>query len=103
MKIGTAEEKVLACIQHCALDPIPSLARKTGLKTHVVRYAVSRLKEAGIITGPRPFVNLFPLGYSSYLLYFSIAAASQRKRILGDRWTEAMYDRDKAIKKQFAS
>lgn len=30
-------------------------------------------------------------------------AASQRKRILGDRWTEAMYDRDKAIKKQFAS
>ena len=27
--------------------------------------------------------------------------ATQRKRVIGDRFTEAMYDRDAAIKKQF--
>ena len=58
-----------------------------------------------------PLASLLPLGIitaaigvaGTLLTVIPYATRGERKRMINDRWIEAMYDRDKLIMKQFKS
>ena len=58
-----------------------------------------------------PLASLLPLGIitaaigvaGTLLTVIPYATRGERKRMINDRWIEAMYDRDKLVLKQFKS
>ena len=78
MKLSDKERLLLAAIEHQADLPVPVIQKQTKLQAHTIRYFLSRLKERQIILGQSPFINLYPLGYTDYTIYFSLSAQSQQ-------------------------
>lgn len=79
VQLTEKEKIILHAIEHQAMIPIPSIAKQTRLKAHTVRYHIANLKERNIILGKAPFINPYPLGFTDYTFYFSLAASSARK------------------------
>jgi DNA-binding Lrp family transcriptional regulator len=75
MKISSQELQVLAAINTLGAAPIQKLAECTRLKPHTVRYALQALIDREAIE-PVSAINVQALGLRSYVVYFSIKAAS---------------------------
>lgn len=77
MKLSDKERIVLACVEHRANEQITVLQKKTKLRIHTIRYCLSSLLRRGAIIGKAPFINLYPLGYTDYTIYFSISTKTK--------------------------
>jgi len=75
MKLSSPEIKVLSAINKLGAVSIQTLADESGLKSHTVRYALGGMIERKALA---PFcgINIFGIGLTPYLVYFSFKAAS---------------------------
>lgn len=79
MKLNQKERRVLAAIELDARQTPAEIRQRTGYREHTVRYAIHRLLAAGVIRLV-PFINVYPLGYSDYAFYFSLAAGTKKQK-----------------------
>lgn len=78
--LSDKEKRILSVAELQADLSAPQIAKRTGLREHVVRYALRRLRSQGIISPPRPFVNMYRLNYCEYQLHFSVGGAGHQAR-----------------------
>jgi DNA-binding Lrp family transcriptional regulator len=73
------ERKVLSCMQMDWRLDVPELAKLTGLRSHVVSYALRKLKERKL---SRRFVmyNIHALGLTDYCIFFNVHGTGKRIR-----------------------
>lgn len=74
--ISEKERKVLYSLELEAELPISVVSKHTRAKGHTLRYALSRLIDNKIIS-KRAFINIYPLGFADYAIYFSLAPDKQ--------------------------
>lgn len=79
MRLLPQETKILAAVELNADRPIAQIRRETRCRDHTIRYYLERLKSRGIIER-RPFLNIYPLGYVDYALYFSMVSGGEKIR-----------------------
>lgn len=75
MNLSEKEAIILHAAEHQPLKTLEELQEITGYESHVVRYQLKRLEKKGIISHARPFVNVYPLGYTEYIFYFALNSA----------------------------
>lgn len=73
MRLTSRERDILLCGQLQADAPIQRIARQTGYREHTVRYALEKFRREEVLHR-YPFINIFPLGYEEYGLFFALAA-----------------------------
>ncbi len=79
MKLSASEGDILyATLMHGGV-PVAQLARMVGCREHVVRRAISKFYENGLIAR-RVMINCMTLGYSSFHIYASLSSEGQRKK-----------------------
>ena len=79
MKLSDKESTVLAAAELRSQAPITLLKKESGLREHVIRHALRRMQERGIIA-PVPLINLHKIGFSVYNIFFSSAAEGKTAR-----------------------
>jgi DNA-binding Lrp family transcriptional regulator len=77
-KLSEREFDVLGAIQFHARKPVSVIARELGMKDHVVRYALSRLREREIIHFA-PLIDTYLLGFNQYSVLLSLSARHSGK------------------------
>ena len=77
MKLSEQERRVLHAVELEANAPMERLRKETKYRDHTIRYHLERLIDRGIAR-KQAFINVYPLGYSDYSIYFSIAAQSTK-------------------------
>lgn len=70
MSLSDRDKEVIVAIQHRANVPFPRIARLLKVREHTIRYAVEKLEARKIIMGRSPFINVYPLGYTDFQLFF---------------------------------
>ncbi|MCB0336845.1 MAG: Lrp/AsnC family transcriptional regulator [Bdellovibrionales bacterium] len=75
MNLSDKEAIILHAAEHQPLRTLEELQELTGFESHVVRYQLKRLEKKGVISNARPFVNVYPLGYTEYIFYFALNSA----------------------------
>lgn len=78
MKLSDREKTILANVELRANASIADLAKRSGVRPTRISYVLKKFSENGIIT-PTVFVDMTKLGYSDYVLYFSIASKAGSK------------------------
>ncbi|MFN4894590.1 MAG: winged helix-turn-helix transcriptional regulator [Pseudomonadota bacterium] len=79
LKLSATEGDILyATLMHGDVS-IAELARMVGYREHVVRRAISKFFENGLIAR-RVFINCMALGYSSFHIYATLSSEGQKKR-----------------------
>src|SRR3989344_1612162 len=81
MKLSEREARILAAVELNADQSLSELQQRTGYRSHVIRYVLQKLEREKVIK-TLPFVDMYPLGYQDFGLYFSLAAldsASKRE------------------------
>ena len=78
MKLNPKDREILAAAELQGSATVAELGKLTGYRQHTVRYSLDRFKEQGLIRR-RCYVNLFSLGYSYYILYFSLSPQAQEQ------------------------
>ncbi len=79
MRLKEVDYDILSEIQLKGDISVKHLAEKVEVPVHVAHYALSRLRERGIIA-PFPFVNVYPLGLEQYGLFFSLSGGIELRR-----------------------
>jgi DNA-binding Lrp family transcriptional regulator len=74
--ITEKERKILYSLELEAETPISEVSKNTRAKGHTLRYALSRLIDNNVIS-KRAFINIYPLGFADYAIYFSLASDKQ--------------------------
>ena len=77
-RLSTKDCDILAAAQLQADASVPALAKSTGYREHTVRHCLEQLKEREIIS-MYPFVNIYPLGFEEYAIFFSMPAAKKER------------------------
>lgn len=80
MKLLPRQRDILAAIEHRASNPLATIRKLTGCRDHTIQYEIAKLTENGTIVGRSPFINFYPLGFTDFTLFFSIAAEKARVR-----------------------
>ena len=78
MRINERSGRVIRAAALQADASIKAVSKIAGFREHVVRYELDRLIEAGVLNRTA-FIDLYPLGYNIYDIFFSIG--SQKKDI----------------------
>ena len=79
MQLSDKEKKIISSVHLQANAPVAQIAQETGLRSHVVRYTLNRLKEQGILT-PMVCIDPYALGLDYYGAYFSYLCQSDKDR-----------------------
>ncbi len=79
MKLTSKEATILACVELHANDPISTCQKQTGYREHAIRYVLQKLEDQGAIRKV-PFVDMYPLGYQDFGLYFSLASLQSKAK-----------------------
>ena len=79
IKLSDKDRKVFTYAQFDTSLSISKIAKESGLKEHTVRYSLKRLKESGFISEVQ-FLNYSRLGYSYYIVWFSLKAKDNEFR-----------------------
>lgn len=77
MKISEKQRAILACIDVDANTSLEAIQKQTGYRQHVIRYQIQQMKDKEIIT-PVAFIDVYPLGYTDYAMYFSISSKDKK-------------------------
>ncbi len=73
MKLSNNEKRVLAGAElHADMDT-KTLASRLDMGVNSVRYALRELQRWGTVTRV-PFVNLYPLGFTDFVIFFSVSS-----------------------------
>ena len=75
MRISDKEKRILSCVELKADASLEYIQKQTGFREHTIRYYLAQLEEKGVIKKV-PFIDVYPLGYSDYALYFTLASSS---------------------------
>lgn len=75
MKLSEREKSVLATVELAADMPTGFIAREVGGKPSQAGYILQKLQDEKIIT-PTIFVDMYQLGFSDYVLYFSSTSST---------------------------
>lgn len=73
MKLSDGEKAVITAMMHRGGHAIKEIAGFAESSEHSVRYIIKSLKERGYLIGRAPFINLYPLGYTGYTMFFSLS------------------------------
>jgi DNA-binding Lrp family transcriptional regulator len=79
MKLSRAEITLLSALSQRGDISVPEISQHAHLKSHVARYALSRLKQRDVIW-PYTFINLRPLGYHARTLTLALACDNENRR-----------------------
>jgi Lrp/AsnC family transcriptional regulator, leucine-responsive regulatory protein len=79
MRLSDKESKILIAAENNANLPMSDLQRITGLRAHTIRYCLQRMQDRGIIRY-YPLINVYPLGYTPYSIYFTLAPDVQNAK-----------------------
>lgn len=79
MVISALDRQIMTYAELQAEIPVPQLAKQMGLRPHAVYYGLNKLEREGILRKV-PFINMQRLGYSDYLLLFSLALHDPKSR-----------------------
>lgn len=80
LSLSEKQRKILSAIEHREREPISVIRKITGYKEHTVRYCINMLIKDGAIVGRAPFINIYPLGYTVFTLFFSLSTAKEKER-----------------------
>ena len=72
MRLSDVERRILAAAELRADATIEELSERTNLGVNSIRYALKKLEGRGMIRRV-PFVDLYPLGYTDFVTFFSLA------------------------------
>ena len=72
--------KVLSASDTDANASIETIAKRTGLRSHQVRYSLERLQQLGVVKGSYPIIDTFRIGLSNIAILFSLAAKNSKDR-----------------------
>lgn len=78
MNLSAADKEILFHAQLRADASAAEIGRHSGHREHTVRYTLDRMKENGVAV-PFPFINVYPLGFEQYGIFFSLAAPTSRR------------------------
>lgn len=84
MKLNDGERRFIAAAELHANAPLHELAARADMSANSIRYLISKLQGHRIIT-PVPFIDLYPLGYTDFVIFFSLSShgnADERTRFL---------------------
>lgn len=71
--LSSNERKVVFSAQFHARSSIADLSRRTGLRSHTVRYALDQLRERRVLK-PYSFIDSENLGYAAYNLFCALSS-----------------------------
>ena len=77
MKISQKQSDILSAVEHQAEASLKVIGQQTGHQESTVRYYLDRLVSSKIIRRKRFYINPYLIGFSNYVIYFSIASASE--------------------------
>jgi len=76
MKLNEKQAAVLSALEHQADVPLNEIASQLGYRESTVRYYLEQFIERKIVRRKRVYINPYLIGYSNFIFYFSVAAAS---------------------------
>lgn len=79
MRLSEKERNIIACTELNAEMSARKIGKTCGYKDHTVRYSINNLINRKIIRAI-PFINIYPLGYSYYNVFFSISVKSTKAK-----------------------
>jgi DNA-binding Lrp family transcriptional regulator len=79
IKLTEAERHILYIVLMNARATAPEIAAKVGCRVHIVQTAIRKFWRHQLIS-PRPFINIFRLGYSRHALYITLSSEGQSRR-----------------------
>lgn len=79
MRLTEKQKLVLWAVQNNAEASVGAICRMTGSREHTVRDALVRLEEMGVIYPMHP-INIYPLGFTEYVVFFALAIKQEKKR-----------------------
>ncbi len=77
MRFSDRDRLIAGALQFRRDEPVASIAKQLGLRTHQVQYALSRLLQSKVLR-PWVYINPFALGMEEYEVLFTLGAASKR-------------------------
>lgn len=92
MTLSDNEMNILAFAELQAGLPLTEISKQIGLKEPTVRRTIQRLTEQGVIANKRTYVNTYLLGYTNFVIYFSLTPEAQpnRQKIVDEILTAPM-------------
>ena len=81
MRVTDRERLVLEAMQLQANAPISVIQKRTGLRPHTIRYSLKRVLDNGIARS-YTLINVYPLGFSKFGVFFSIASDDPTRRTM---------------------
>ena len=79
IKLTDKELRVLSCVQFRADAPVSKIARALGYREHAVRRILHGFLDRNLVSR-HAIINLFPAGYTDYLLFFSFTSPQPQRR-----------------------
>ena len=78
MNLSANDRKLLSVCLHRANESVRELSLRSKVPEHSVRYSLGRLLNSKIIQR-QVYLDVYPLGLSYYVLYFSLSSEMKRK------------------------
>ena len=75
IRLTDVQRRIVHAVQCNAELSEVKVAESLGLRAHTVRYHLKKLTESGLLSGPRPFINMHAIGYQEYTLYLSVGTS----------------------------
>jgi DNA-binding Lrp family transcriptional regulator len=79
MKLTEREKAIIAAMHLEADTPAVEIQRILGFREATVRHCIKRLIDKGLLRF-YPFINVYPLGFNAYSLYFSLSDKGKQVR-----------------------
>ena len=79
-RLSKLELEIISIISTDGDIEIAKLSKLVNARPHQTRYAIEKLKQAGLTKPPRPLLDISKLGLTEYLVYFSLSSESHKKR-----------------------
>ncbi len=79
MTLSKNESILLSKIEMDAFMSVAAMRKATNFRAHTIRYAIASMERKGIIR-PATFIDVYPIGYVTYAVYFSLSPQSKSQK-----------------------
>jgi len=79
MTISEKQQIILSKIEMDASIPLVAIRKATNFRSHTIRYGISCMERDGIVRRST-FINVYPIGYVHYAIYFSLSPQSKSQK-----------------------
>jgi len=80
--ISKEERSIIAAIELQGRVPLTVIAKQLKQKIPTLRRRLESLRRQEILQAKRAYINLYPLGYINYILYFSLSAKIDSSKLI---------------------